>query len=153
MLETCYSIRMRAAERSPELGEKHVSGGERIGSKSQIEPIVTQLLNKASNHTRGDADFIQITVEKISNDQIRYMLPLEITTVETTSIRKAHGEARRILASVGVSEHALDVAFQLLSGNQNLRGAIILNSKTGIRLDERGLKVFVYHESIGKMLV
>lgn len=50
------------------------------------------------------------------------MLPLEITTVETTSIRKAHGEARRILASVGVSEHALDVAFQLLSGNQNLRG-------------------------------
>ncbi|MDM5247756.1 MULTISPECIES: 6-carboxyhexanoate--CoA ligase [unclassified Lysinibacillus] len=140
MLKACYSIRMRAAERNPELGEKHISGGERIGSKSQIEPIVKQLLNKASNHSRGDADFIQITVEKIAPDQIQYMPPLEITTVEATSIEKAHSEARKILTSLGVSEHALNVAFHQLSSNQNLRGAIILNSKTGIRLDDRGQK-------------
>lgn len=140
MLKACYSIRMRAAERSPELGEKHISGGERIGSKSQIEPIVKQLLNKASNHSRGDADFIQITVEKIAPDQIQYMPPLEITTVEATSIEKAHSEARKILTSLGVSEHALNVAFHQLSSNQNLRGAIILNSKTGLRLDDRGQK-------------
>lgn len=140
MLKTFYSIRMRAAERSPEIGEKHISGGERIGTESEIEKIVTQLLNKASKHPRGDADFIQITVEKIASDQILYMPPLEITTVETSSIEDGRSEARKILASVGVSKHALDVAFSLLSSNQNLRGAIILNSKTGLRLDDRGLK-------------
>ncbi|MGE7926756.1 6-carboxyhexanoate--CoA ligase [Lysinibacillus xylanilyticus] len=140
MLKTCYSIRMRAAERSPELGEKHISGGERIGSKSQIETIVKQLLNKASNHPRGDADFIQITVEKIARDQIQYIPPLEITTVEATSIEMAHSEARKILTSLGVSKHALNVAFHQLGSNQNLRGAIILNSKTGLRLDGRGDK-------------
>ncbi|MDD1503771.1 6-carboxyhexanoate--CoA ligase [Lysinibacillus sp. CNPSo 3705] len=140
MLKTCYSIRMRAAERSPELGEKHISGGERIGSKSQIEPIVKQLLNKASNHSRGDADFIQITVEKIAHNQIQYLPPLEITTVEAGSIEKAHSEARKILTSLGVSEHALNVAFHQLNSHQNLRGAIILNSKTGLRLDNRGEK-------------
>ncbi len=140
MLKACYSIRMRAAKRSPELGEKHISGGEKIGSKSQIEPIVKQLLNKASNHSRGDADFIQITVEKIARDQIQYMSPLEMTTVEAASIEKAHSEARKILTSLGVSEHALNVAFHELSRYQNLRGAIILNSKTGLRLDDRGQK-------------
>ncbi|MFE3575497.1 6-carboxyhexanoate--CoA ligase [Lysinibacillus sp. NPDC059133] len=138
MLKACYSIRMRAAERSSELGEKHISGGERIGSKSQIEPIVKQLLSKVNNHSRGEADFIQITVEKIAHDQIQYMPPLEITTVEAASIEKAHNEARKILTSRGVSEHALNVAFHQLSSNQNLRGAIILNSKTGLRLDDRG---------------
>ncbi|MGE7689742.1 6-carboxyhexanoate--CoA ligase [Lysinibacillus sp. NPDC097214] len=140
MLKACYSIRMRAAERSPELGEKHISGGERIGSKSQIEPIVKQLLNKASNHSRGDADFIQFTVEKIARDQIQYIPPLEITTVEAASIENAHSEARKILTSLGISEYALNVAFHQLSSNQNLRGAIILNSKTGLRLDDRGQK-------------
>ncbi|MBG9453730.1 hypothetical protein ABE61_06440 [Lysinibacillus sphaericus] len=140
MLKACYSIRMRAAERSTELGEKHISGGERISSESQIEPIVRQLLKKASNHSRGDADFIQITVEKIEPDQIQYISPLEITTVEVASIEKARSEARKILTSLGVSEHALDVAFHQLSNNQNLRGAIILNSKTGLRLDDRGQK-------------
>lgn len=140
MLKACYSIRMRAAERCPELGEKHISGGERIGSKSQIEPIVKQLLNKASNHSRGDADFIQITVEKIAHDQIQYIPPLEITSVEAASIEMAHYEARKILSSLGVSEHALNVAFHQLSSHQNLRGAIILNSKTGLRLDDRGEK-------------
>ncbi|MBS4193278.1 6-carboxyhexanoate--CoA ligase [Bacillus sp. FJAT-49705] len=140
MLKAYFSIRMRAAERSPELGEKHISGGERIGSKSQIEPIVSQLLNKASNHPRGDADFIQITVEKIACDRILYMPPLEVTTVETASIEDGRSEARKILTSVGVSKHALGVAFHLLGSIQNLRGAIILNSKTGLRLDDRGLK-------------
>lgn len=140
MVKACYSIRMRAAERNPELGEKHISGGERIGNKSQIEPIVKQLLKKANNHSRGDADFIQITIEKIAHDQIQYISPLEITTVEAASIEKARSETRKILTSLGVSEHALDVAFHQLSSNQNLRGAIILNSKTGLRLDDRGQK-------------
>lgn len=140
MLETCYSIRMRAAEKNLEGGEKHISGGERIGSEFQIETIVKQLLNKARNHSRGDADFIQITVEKLTGDQILYMPPLEITTIDESSIERAHKEARSILTSVGVSKQAQNVAFHLLASNQNLRGAILLHSQTGLRLDNRGLK-------------
>lgn len=140
MSKTFYSIRMRAAQRNMEVGEKHVSGGERIGSKVQIEPIVNQLLHKASNHSRGDADFIQITVEKMSRHQIQYLPPLEITTVDVGSIEKAHSEARDLLTSVGVSQQAQNIAFHLLNSSQNLRGAIILHSKTGLRLDDRGIK-------------
>ncbi|WP_432702163.1 6-carboxyhexanoate--CoA ligase [Lysinibacillus sphaericus] len=140
MSETCYSIRMRAAEKNLEVGEKHISGGERIGNNVQIEPIVKQLLNKARNHSRGDADFIQITVEKLTGDQILYMPPLEITTIDESSIERAHNEARSILTSVGVSKQAQNVAFHLLASNQNLRGAILLHSQTGLRLDNRGLK-------------
>lgn len=140
MPETFYSIRMRAAEKNLEVGEKHISGGERIGSKLQIEPIVKQLLHKASNHSRGDADFIQITVEKIPRDKIQYLPPLEMTTVEEVSIEKAHSKASEILTAVGVSKQAQNVAFHLLNSNQNLRGAIILHRQTGLRLDDRGLK-------------
>jgi len=140
MSKAFYSIRMRAAQRSLEVGEKHVSGGERIGSKVQIEPIVNQLLHKASNHSRGEADFIQITVEKITRHQIRYLPPLKMTTVDVDSIEKAHSEARAILTSVGVSQQAQNVAFHLLNSSQNLRGAILLHSKTGLRLDDRGIK-------------
>jgi len=140
MSEAFYSIRMRAAQRNIEGDEKHVSGGERIGSKVQIEPIVNQLLHKASNHSRGDADLIQITVEKITGHQIQCLPPLEMTTVDVGSIEKAHSKARELLTSIGISQQAQNVAFHLLINSQNLRGAIILDSKTGLRLDDRGLK-------------
>ena len=65
-LPECYSIRMRAAEGGAhELGGKHISGGERLGNKSQLEKITAELLAKACNHSRGNADFIQLIIEQV----------------------------------------------------------------------------------------
>lgn len=136
-----YSIRMRAAEGSAhELGGKHISGGERLGNKSQLEAIAAELLEKASNHSRGSADFIQITVEKVPSEQLQYIPPLETSTNQLQSVQEAHRKAKELLAAEGISKRAIDYAFALLSKERNLRGAAILNCETGERLDHRGLK-------------
>lgn len=138
MSETFYSIRMRAAERSIERGEKHISGGERIGRQAQIEPIVTELLRKGSSHSRGDADFLQIVIEKIIDEEIQIIPPLAVTGIETSSILKGRQEARNILEAIGISEQAMDAAFDLISSSNNLRGAALIHYRSGIRLDDRG---------------
>lgn len=141
MLTECYSIRMRAAEKSAhELGGKHISGGERLGDKSQLEAIAIELLEKACNHSRGSADFIQIIVEKIPSEQLHTIPPLQISTNHSSTVQEGHRKAKELLAAEGVSERAIDAAFVLLSNERNLRGAAIMNAQTGERLDQRGLK-------------
>ena len=141
VLTGCYSIRMRAAEGGAhELGGKHISGGERLGNKSQLEAIAAELLEKACNHSRGSADFIQIIVEKIPSEQLQYIPPLEISTNQLPTVQEGYRKAKKLLAAEGVSKRAIDYAFVLLSNERNLRGAAIINGETGVRLDNRGLK-------------
>ena len=143
VLPECYSIRMRAAEGGAhELGGKHISGGERLGNKSQLETITAELLAKAFNHSRGSADFTQLIVEKVPSEQLQLIPPLEVSTAQlaTATVQEGYRKAKEILATAGVAKRAVDYAFHLLSNEQNLRGAAIVNGKTGKRLDNRGRK-------------
>ena len=74
-----YSIRMRAAQGGPhENGGRHISGAERILAKDELAGTAGELVSRALHHSKGEADFIRITVDAIPPESIRYIPCLRI---------------------------------------------------------------------------
>ncbi|MDQ0245034.1 6-carboxyhexanoate--CoA ligase [Bacillus fengqiuensis] len=136
-----YSIRMRAAQGGAhERGGRHVSGGERIGQKADLHELVSEMLTKSLNHSRGDCDFIQVVVEKLQDVEIQTIKPLPVSTDDAQSVQEGRDTAAAHLSTLGVSDTAIKQGFILLEQSTNQRGAIILDGLTGERLDHRELK-------------
>ncbi|WP_457612139.1 6-carboxyhexanoate--CoA ligase [Methanocaldococcus sp.] len=130
-----FSIKMRASKKG-----KHISGGERLVEKGEIEKAVTELLKKALNHENGEPDFINIKVEKV--DKVKYIKALPIKTIECKDKKEARAVAKNILLKEGIPEEVIDKAFEIIDKG-GMRGAAILNLK-GKRLEEdkeRGIRV------------
>ncbi|WHY00912.1 6-carboxyhexanoate--CoA ligase [Neobacillus sp. DY30] len=137
--EELYSIRMRAAEGGPhEQGGFHISGGETLTSKQKVAETARTLVQKALKHSRGDADFIQVVIEKVSADNHMPITPLPVLSVAAKNREEGRLRAAEYLRSFGVSEQAIISGMQLLQDHTNLRGAAILSASTGKRLDDRG---------------
>ena len=59
---------MRAAEGGcHEKGGRHISGAERLVSKENLQLIASQMIERALTHTKGEADFINIVIEKLES--------------------------------------------------------------------------------------
>ncbi|MDL2280411.1 6-carboxyhexanoate--CoA ligase [Selenomonadales bacterium OttesenSCG-928-I06] len=141
-----YSIRMRAAQgASHEEGGRHISGVERLVKKDDISRLVQDALDRAFLHSRGRADFININVEYIDESEIKRVPLLPITTIEVVDVQDGHKAAKNILMSAGVALKAIDSGFELLLNlKDSMRGAVIICSESGKRLDnthERGIRV------------
>lgn len=136
-----YSIRMRAAQGGAhEQGGRHVSGGERLGQKADLHELVSEMLTKSLNHSRGDCDFIQVIVEKLPDAEIQTIPPLPVSTDEAQNVQEGRNTAVTHLSTLGISDIAIKQGFILLEQSANQRGAIILDGLTGERLDHRQLK-------------
>lgn len=141
-----YSIRMRAAQGGPhENGGHHISGAERIVAKNELANTANELIARALHHSKGEADFIRITVDAIPSETIHYIPCLHIDGTRSTTPAETHETAIRLLGTHGISEKAVRTALQaLLSRNTTMRGAMIINCETGERLDtlgDRGVRV------------
>jgi 6-carboxyhexanoate--CoA ligase len=137
--EPLYSLRMRAAQGGAhEEGGLHISGGERLGFRDEIEALVSGLLRKALQHSRGDADFINLTIEKVEPASCRVLPPLPVSTYEVADAEEGRRQAAVLLRELSVSEQAIRNALGLLGSVNNLRGAVLLDSRSGERLDTRG---------------
>lgn len=141
IVNTLYSIRMRSAEGGAhEHGGRHISGAERIVDEKTLKIIAQQLIDRALHHSKGTADFINICIEKIDTHQIQYIRPLAVAIYESNTIDESHALAKDLLCQ-SVSAKAVECAFSLLQRlNTNMRGAILLDSQTGERLDRTGQK-------------
>lgn len=141
MSNELYSIRMRAAQGGAhEQGGQHVSGGERLGQKHDLHELVSELLTKSLNHSRGDCDFIQVVVERLQDEKIQTINPLPVSTDDVQSVQEGRNTAATRLSALGVSDKAIEQGLILLEQATNQRGAIILDGETGQRLDDRELK-------------
>jgi 6-carboxyhexanoate--CoA ligase len=141
LYEKMYSIRMRAAEGGPhEHGGFHISGGETLVPKGLLEETARTFVQKALNHTRGDADFIQVIIEKISADDLVRLAPLSVSTEVVKSVEEGRLRAIEYLQNFGVSEKAIANGIELLQSTTNFRGAVILSASSGERVDDRGLR-------------
>lgn len=143
MQEEMFSVRMRAAEGgSHEEGGFHISGGEMLVEKHSLETAVQELLQKAMLHSRGDADFIQLVMEKVAPRDILRVPPLPVTTVTANHVQEGRLYAMRYLQSLGISEQAARKGIELLASQPNLRGAAIMSASSGERLDAglRGIR-------------
>ncbi|KIV57622.1 hypothetical protein AM501_26040 [Aneurinibacillus migulanus] len=137
--ERLYSLRMRAAQGGAhEEGGLHISGGEKLGVEEEIETLVGRLLDKALHHSRGTADFINLVIERVDASNCSVLSPLTVSTYKVSDYRAGRQKAVTQLRELSVSETAIMNAFNILSSAQNIRGAILLDSQSGERLDTRG---------------
>ena len=140
-----YSVRMRAAQGGPhEKGGHHISGAERIVKLEEVGTIAQSLADRALNHSKGTADFINITVDLIPPEKITYIDCLKVEEHKTGSISESHQLATELLQGPNISETAVLKAISLLKGlDKSMRGAMLVDTITGERIDtgDRGVRV------------
>lgn len=141
-----YSIRMRSAQGGAhENGGHHISGAERLISKQDLSKIAENLIQRALTHEKGKADFIRLTIEEINSQDIITIPMLHMETYEALDINDGHKNAYEFLINAHISKQAIDNAMSyLLSLQENMRGAILIDATTGQRLDNtnmRGIRV------------
>lgn len=141
-----YNVRMRAAqEAAHEIGGRHISGAERLVSKGQVNGVMQNMVERAFSHSRGQADFIHVTVEAVAEQRIRMVALLPITTVEVADVRAGQAAARAALVAAGVRLQAAEAGMNsLLALKNSMRGAMLICGVSGKRLDDaagRGVRV------------
>ena len=140
-----YSVRMRAAQGGPhEKGGHHISGAERIVKLEEVGTIAQSLADRALHHSKGTADFINITVDLIPQEKITYIDCLKVEEHKTGSISESHQLATELLQGPNISETAVHKAISLLKGlDKSMRGAMLVDTITGERIDtgDRGVRV------------
>lgn len=138
-----YSLRMRASREG-----MHISGAERILPFERLSTELTSLLIRALDQGIENPDEVHFSIEEIK-DEILYAESLPISTILTEAVEDSRKKAAELLFINGISEIAIKRAFDNISkgaspdGN-NMRGAMILDIKTGERLEPdpyRGIRV------------
>lgn len=134
-----YSVKMRSSLGGVHgEGGRHISGAERIVPEEDMEESVLSMLRRARMHERGEADFIQIKVEKVRPASIQYCPLIPIYQRHVTSKEEGRAVAKQELLRIGVSEVAVTNGFAALESlDDSMRGAIVMDALTGKRLDER----------------
>lgn len=141
-----FSVRMRAAQGAAhEAGGRHISGAERLVHRDRITRTAQSMLERAFSHSRGQADFINITVEAVPEQAVRRIKLLPITTIEAGGVQAGRTAAKAALSAAGVSPLAADAGMErLLALKDSMRGAMLVCGQSGRRMDdtgERGVRV------------
>jgi len=135
-----YSVRMRSAQGGAhEAGGRHISGAERLVPEQHIERIAGEMVARALSHSRGSADFINITIDKVRTDELCTVPLLTVKTVDVPHAEAGRKAAMAALVQTGVSEQAVQAGMEaLLALPDSMRGAMLLCAETGKRLDGTG---------------
>jgi len=145
MQEKLYNIKMRAAQGgSHEKGGKHISGAERIVFEESLELTIAGLLRRAYTHSKGRADFINISLEEIKKEQITYISSLPITTVEVEDYLEGRKGVVHCLENIGLSSQKAQAILSLLVEAPVIRGAMVVDINSLKRLEpnlSRGVRV------------
>ena len=140
-----YSVRMRAAQGGPhEKGGHHISGAERIVKLEEVGAMAQSLADRALHHSKGTADFINITVDVIPANEITYIDCLQVEEHRANKIAEAHQLAIELLQGTHITEVAIENAITLLKElDSSMRGAMLVDATTGKRIDvgNRGVRV------------
>lgn len=135
-----YSLKMRASNREDRI-EKHISGAEKIIREGNLSMYSEALLNRALYHSKGKADFINIKIEKVNQEDILYINALPVTTVNVDSYQEGIQKLLAILGEIGITNAS--AILEKLKDTYNMRGAMILDVDTLERLEpdkDRGIR-------------
>ncbi|MFD2132807.1 6-carboxyhexanoate--CoA ligase [Pseudogracilibacillus auburnensis] len=140
-----YSIRMRSSKGgSHENGGQHISGAERLVKQTEIETTALEMIHRASNHTRGKADFISLKIETVQPNEIHYISPLRVKEVTNSHPHTAKKVISEQLATLPIQQELLFSLYDWVIHDEMTRGAIIVDINNGKRLDpsiNRGIRV------------
>lgn len=167
MGEEWYSIKMRASQKSgissaeataqksgisdaeKAMGQKngisgrerHISGAEKIVRRERLEPVVNQLVERAANHAKGEADFINLKIEKVSEEEVTYLDALPVSTCQVDTASQGREMLQRLMAESGIER--ADEILEKMKDTYGMRGAMLLDVDTLERLEpdqERGIR-------------
>ena len=141
-----FSVRMRAAQGGAhENGGRHISGAERLIPPELLLDTTQAMVQRALEHSRGNADFIRLTIEAVPPAACLSIPLLPWQAQESASVTNSRRLALQALCQAGVNEEAAAKGLLALSElPDSLRGAMILSAATGERLDttaSRGVRV------------
>ncbi|MBQ3311221.1 8-amino-7-oxononanoate synthase [bacterium] len=135
-----YSIKMRASK-DIDGRSVHISGAEKIVSENNIANCANTLIKRALNHENGRADFVNVKVEAIENDNILELKALPVTCRVVNSKEDGYLEIQKELEKIGVK--STQKIFERLKEVEPMRGAMLLDINTFERLEpkqDRGLR-------------
>jgi len=125
------------------IGRLHISGAEGIFYDSEITKISAEFIKRALTHSRGKADRVVLTIEKITEKPVRAAL-LPVMTSECSSPAEAWALISRQMQNIGISQKALNSALKIVSSEKTMRGAALIAMRSGRRLERdraRGVRV------------
>lgn len=134
MHKNLYNIKMRAAQGgSHEKGGKHISGAERIVPEENILLTISHLLERSLTHSKGKADFINISLEEIK--EIEYIPSLPITTLEVNNYLEGRKCVIQCLKNIGLSHQQAHTILTNLIDGPDIRGAMLIDIHSLKRLE------------------
>lgn len=148
--KSLFSIRMRASKtllmdrkNKGASTEYHISGAEGLYPENHIKTAVGAYVKRALSHPRGKPDRVVLTIERLDENPIP-IASLSVTTLSCVSVKEAKRSIRGLLKKSGISTKAATSALRLLYSTSVMRGASLIDSATGERLEpdhERGVRV------------
>lgn len=123
-----YSIKMRASRQGA-----HISGAENIISKEQIPCYAQRLVDRGMNHAKGEADFVNLKIERIDEREVIYLDALCVETLDVADYSEGIAKIREFLCGLGVKEP--DKVLNLFEKTYEMRGAMLLDIHTLERLE------------------
>lgn len=144
MTSPLYSVRMRASWQG-----QHLAGAERIVTATAVSEAVAALSARAMSCPNGPADEVYCRAEQIDLATVRYEQLPDVVTYRVSDWQEGRHVAGRLLSRAGVLKDVAGQAVQLLAkgagvGGAVMRGAVIMDAKTGERLEadpSRGVRV------------
>lgn len=133
-----YSVRMRAAQGGAhEQGGRHISGAERLTEEWRTETVVAEMVARAFAHSRGQADFINLTLERVHEEEVMKVPLLPIRAIKVDDMVAGRQAALDRLLVAGVTRAAAYQGMErLIALLDSIRGAILVDASTGERLAE-----------------
>jgi 6-carboxyhexanoate--CoA ligase len=128
---------------------KHISGAERLLSFAELEPAALEMLQRALQHPRGQAECINIRVDTIESDSIQQGQLPDLHNNLVQSWQQGRELAKEMLLASGVTRFAIERAMNDLAAGaapdgRSMRGAMLIDADSGERLEadrSRGVRV------------
>lgn len=138
--EDLFSVKMRASLEEDGVA-RHISGAEKILSERQVYSCVNSLIERGLHHDKGEADFLNLKIEKVKAEEIVYFDALKVTTVDVDSYEEGLKEIDKFLREINAPDFTLIKPF--LEETYSMRGAMLLDVNKLIRLEpdpQRGIR-------------
>ena len=111
----------------------HVSGAERLLSEEELAENAGAMIRRALHHAKGDADFVQLKLERVREEEITYVEALPVRTVETATPAEGQAAILSVLRAAGIENGAAIMA--RFGETFAMRGAMLLDADTLERLE------------------
>lgn len=144
-----YSLKMRASKHTGSIQE-HVSGAEKILPQQELPQQMEALLSRALHHAKGKADFINLKIEAVAPENLKYIEALPVSTHEAATPAEGRQFMCQIMAELGLTSDKCQKILELFQATYGMRGAMLLDVDTLERLEpdqQRGIRA-TYMDSI-----